>query len=276
MATFLFWNMGKKALQEPLFRLVKRHQVDVLMLAECALSPGAVLEVLNRERVEYHFPQTAAPSRGKIRVFTRFDGEFLEHVENHSGSRWTIRQLFLPGAESVLVVAVHLTDKRSNSNNASQTSECRDLGEHIRRVEERVGHQRTLVIGDFNVNPFEDGMLEIKGLNCEPTRQKVRVGGRGVAGNNFPFFYNPMWNFFGDATRGPAGTYHYSNSQRVRMAWNMFDQVLLRPELLPFFRTEELEILTGDGQDSFLTTQTGVPGAKGGSDHLPIVFKLNL
>lgn len=62
----------------------------------------------------------------------------------------------------------------------------------------------------------------------------------------------------------------------VRFSWNMFDQVLIRPELLPYFRTKELEILTGDGETSFLTARSGVPGAQNGSDHLPIVFKLNL
>ncbi len=275
MATFLFWNMGKKALAEPLFRLVTKHEVDILMLAECALSPGVILEELNRERTRYFFPKTVAPSRGKIRVFTRFDGDLLEHVDNHTGFRWTIRQLFLPGADSVLVVAVHLNSKMAY-NDHSQTSECRDLAEHIRRVETLVGHNRTLIVGDFNLNPFEMGMLDAKSLNAESTQLKAQVGSRSIANVAYPFFYNPMWNFFGDATRGPAGTYHYSSSQPVRMAWNMFDQVLLRPELLPFFRIEELEILTSDGQDSFLTNQSGVPGAKGGSDHLPIVFKLNL
>ncbi len=275
MATFLFWNMAKKTLSEPLFRLVARHEVDVLLLAECVMSPGQVLELLNRERTLYHFPQTVVLDFEKVRIFTRFSGELLESRLDHSGFRWTIRQLFVLGSPDILVVAVHLPSK-AVYNDYSQASLCRDLAEDIRRIEEVVGHRRTLVVGDFNMNPFEVGMFDAKTLNAETTRAKALAQSRDIYGKEHPFFYNPMWNFFGDATRGPAGTFHYSNSQPVRMAWNIFDQVLLRPDLLPFFRIEELEILSEDGQDSFLTTQSGVPGARGGSDHLPIVFKLDL
>jgi Endonuclease/Exonuclease/phosphatase family len=275
MATFLFWNMAKKALKEPLFRLVKRHEVDVLMLAECVLSPGEVLELLNRERTQYHFPETVALEFEKVRIFTRFSGELLESRLDHSGFRWTIRQLFLPGVPDVLVVAVHLPSK-ANWSDQSQSSLCWDLSKDVSDTETNVGHQRTIVVGDFNMNPFEMGMIDAYGLNAEATRSKASAGSRSIYGRDYPFFYNPMWNFFGDSTRGPAGTFHYSKSEPVRISWNMFDQVLLRPELLPFFDIEQMEILTGDGENSFLTTQSGVPGANDGSDHLPLMFRLNL
>ena len=278
MATFLFWNMQRKALSETLFRLVQRHEVDVLMLAECGLAPGAVLELLNRESEHYYFSETAGivgTHREKIHIFTRFSAELLQRRLDYSGWRWTIRQLFLPDLPDILIVAVHLPSK-VNWDDRSQSSLCGILAEDIRRIENRIGHQRTLVVGDFNMNPFEVGILDIHGLNAETTRAKVRAGSRKSHDRDYTYFYNPMWNFFGDATRGPAGTYHYRSSQAVRMSWNMFDQLLLRPELLPCFDIDELEILTGDGENSFLTVRSGVPGAKGGSDHLPLLFKLNL
>ena len=121
-------------------------------------------------------------------------------------------------------------------------------------------------------------MLDAKALNAEPTRALVRRGNRKVGGQNYSSFYNPMWNFFGDESRGPAGTFFFQSSQPVRNAWNILDQVLLRAELLSFFRFEDLEILTGDGVESFLTPE-GKPKGKSNnewSDHLPIVFKLSL
>lgn len=275
MATFLFWNMAKKALREPLFRLVQRHEVDVLMLAECSLSPAEILELLNSNSVRYHFPETVALDFEKVRIFTRFSGELLESRLDHTGFRWTIRQLFLPGASDVLIVAVHLPSK-VNWNDQSQSSLCWDLAKDVRDIENNVGHQRTIVVGDFNMNPFEAGMIGANGLHAETTQAKANTRSRSIYGRDYPFFYNPMWNFFGDSTRGPAGTFHFSSSEPVRMSWNMFDQVLLRPEVLPFFDIEQMEILTGDGENSFLTTQSGVPGANDGSDHLPLIFNLNL
>lgn len=55
----------------------------------------------------------------------------------------------------------------------------------------------------------------------------------------------------------------------------MFDQVLLRPELLSIFRNEELKILTGVSGTSFLTAN-GLPKRSVASDHLPILFRLEM
>jgi hypothetical protein len=58
------------------------------------------------------------------------------------------------------------------------------------------------------------------------------------------FFYNPMWNHFGDSGPNPPGTYYYEDWPY----WNMFDQVLVRPALLDRFVEDELRILdTVDG-----------------------------
>jgi hypothetical protein len=94
-------------------------------------------------------------------------------------------------------------------------------------------------------------------------------------GDSILMFYNPMWSLFGDWSPGPAGTYYYSNSEHRVFFWNIFDQVLIRPDLLDRFSNEELKVLDSDGNVSFLSPR-GVPNVKLGSDHLPILFKLEL
>ena len=272
MSTFLFWNINRKPLGDEIYRLVELHDVDVLMLAECRISVGAMLVSLNRDDRGWEFPFS---EREKIRVFTRFNSTFLSpRLEE---PRWTIRELLLPGLPSIIMAIVHLHDKRS-WNEASQSAACFDLSLDIKNVELQVGHHRTLVVGDFNMNPFEPGMLAANGLHTEATRSIARKTSRIVDEKTHRHFYNPMWNFFGDETNGPAGTYYYKSSELVRMPWNMFDQILIRPELFPFLKTNEIEILTGDSEEdekSFLTAQ-GTPTKKRGSDHLPLLFKLNL
>ncbi len=123
-------------------------------------------------------------------------------------------------------------------------------------------------------------MISPTALNAESSRLVAQRRARNINGHSYPFFYNPMWNFFGDATNGTGGTYFsggtyfYSGSKRVRVSWNIFDQVLVRPALLPLFDTSELKILTGDGERSFLK-RNGTPDKTNVSDHLPILFKLN-
>ena len=233
------------------------------------MSAGEVLVALNRDRVLWEFP---ASQQSKIHLFTRFKRNLMQiRLEK---PRWTIREMQLPGLESVTLVVVHLPDK-GQASNASQFSLCCELATDIKSVESQVGHERTLVVGDFNMNPWEDGMLAANGLHAETTRAIAGKRTRLISEQEHRYFYNPMWNFFGDATRGPAGTYFFRRAEMVRMSWNIFDQVLLRPTLLPYFETEELEILAGDGKRSFLT-RSGTPTTQQSSDHLPILFKLNL
>ena len=82
-----------------------------------------------------------------------------------------------------------------------------------------------------------------------------------------------MWSLLGDASAGPPGSYYRRKSEQVAYFWHMYDQVLIRPELLPKFKNENLKILENDGSVPIL--RNGIPDSKIASDHLPILFRLN-
>jgi hypothetical protein len=101
----------------------------------------------------------------------------------------------------------------------------------------------------------------------------ARASERIVAGRPFRFFYNPMWGHFGDRTPGPPGTYYHGPASPEAYYWNLFDQVLLRPDLMTTLT--ELRILDHDGTEP-LVTGKGRPRSAELSDHLPVLFRLNL
>ena len=74
---------------------------------------------------------------------------------------------------------------------------------------------------------------------------------------------------------GSPGTYHYDHPEHVCYFWNIFDQVLVRPDLLSLFPNQELRIL-GDVGGKTLLSPKGLPDQAIGSDHLPVLFKLDL
>lgn len=125
------------------------------------------------------------------------------------------------------------------------------------------------------MNPFEYGMVGADGIHGVMDRQIAARGMRVVRGENRRFFYNPMWNYFGDMAPGPPGTYFYDTGSQVNMYWNMFDQVLMRPELLNAFSHQNIRIITEVGPDSLLS-KSGRPNTNYGSDHLPILLSLKL
>ncbi|BCM89403.1 hypothetical protein IAD21_01249 [Abditibacteriota bacterium] len=268
MTTFLFWNLHRRVPANTIATLAKQHGVDVLILAESAISPATLLLELNATLTQYDF----APSIGceKIQIFTRFSANFLTLVEETS--RLTVRRLSLLGVREVLLAAVHLPDKRS-WNEESQKFVFPELSRQIREIEERERNDCTLLVGDFNVNPFESGMIAAQGLHAVSSRRIALENQRTMQDVSYPFFYNPMWNFLGDHCSVPPGTYFYRGAESVCYFWNTFDQVLFRPSLLEMFRTEDIQILTGDTQIPLLGPKKGTPRL---SDHLPILFKLSL
>jgi hypothetical protein len=185
-----------------------------------------------------------------------------------------MHRLTIPSQHDILLVSAHLPSKLHFSDD-SQILEAVALSRAIRDVEKRIGHSRTVLTGDLNMNPFEVGIVGTQGLHSVMTRGLASRGRRMVQRKEYPYFYNPMWGHFGDRTETPAGTYYQERPEGVCYFWNLFDQVMIRPELLPVWDANSPEILTGDGIDSFLTSR-GTPARNRFSDHLPLLFRLNL
>ena len=268
MTTFLFWNIGGKRLEDVIARLVSYYEIDVLILVESSIPTPALLRALQKQKAAYqHCPSLCE----KVQIFADFSSRFIKPV--HDEDRLTIRHLRLPGQTDVLLAACHFPSKLHWSYQ-SQAQECTVLAAQIKMVEEQVGHSRTVLVGDLNMNPFEDGVVSAIGLHAVMCRHVAQRHTRIVQSRAYPFFYSPMWSLLGDASPGPSGTYYYAGSEPIVYFWNMFDQVLLRPALLDRFSNQDLEILTSVEETSFLS-ESGIPGTYA-SDHLPVRFKLRL
>jgi hypothetical protein len=121
------------------------------------------------------------------------------------------------------------------------------------------------------MDPFDPGV--VGALSAVMTQEIAAGGERTVGGRQYPFFYNPMWGCFGDRTEGPPGTLFYSTSELVNRYWNVYDQVLVRPDLMG--KLADVRILDTDGQEPLLTDR-GRPRRSELSDHLPILCRLRV
>ena len=250
--------------------MARHYNVDGLILAECEIPDDEMLSALKSVTGrDYCKPRSESE---KVQVLTRFSESSLHAVFDDELGRLTILKLTV-GSQDVLLAAVHLHAK-VNRTDEEQHAELQNLVRDIAKTEEQHGHRRTILVGDFNMNPFEKGMISSHGLHAVVTRQIARVKSRRVAGSEYQFFYNPMWGLFGNHKPGPAGTHYFCRSTPDMYFWNMFDQVLIRSELLTSFQ-DDLVIVDSVGTDSFLK-QSGLPGASVGSDHLPLCFSVNL
>jgi hypothetical protein len=269
MPTLVFWNVDGNVSLARVSALARECEADILILAENNNAVPDLLQELNRDASRLYFPDIGQSDR--LTILTRFLPDRSILIRDSPGV--SIRNYRMPLGDSFLVVAVHLSSKLRKKTEDQILSTTR-LARIIRLAEENVGHARTLVIGDLNMNPFEVGMVGSEGLHGVMDRRIASTVSRVVQGEACPFFYNPMWGMLGDVGSSPPGTYFYNSGTEVNYFWNMFDQVLVRPTLLDSLSTDSVGIVT-EIQGETLLTDSGRPNRNDSSDHLPIVCRLS-
>lgn len=143
--------------------------------------------------------------------------------------------------------------------------------EEIQIQEEKLGIEKTIIVGDINENPYETGCLGASGFHGIPVYKDTMKKYRVIMDESFKMFYNPMWNLLGDFSF-PPGTYYYSGNEVENSFWNVYDQVMIRPCLRGQFVDDELKILC-ETKKRKLIDANNHPDKKI-SDHLPIVFEI--
>ncbi len=271
MMTFLFWNIKRNPIQEIIGDIVEINEVDIVILAECSIGEIELLRELNRGKSIFSL---VAPAIGKTPIYVRFPADWLRPLKVTLDL--SIHHLENPVTDSkTTIVAAHLPSKRHYDADALESiaSESR---EEIESVEHEVGHTNTIVVGDLNMNPFEKGVASFLGFQGVMDKRVARSGSRVMRGKRRDFFYNPMWSLMGDESSGPPGTFYYNDSSSLQnFYWNTLDQVLLRPDLIPRFPDNELKIITEINSRS-LVSDHGIPKSSTVSDHLPLLFKIDI
>lgn len=276
MTNLFFWNFHVKGkIQHPesiLGRTALTYNADLIMLAECRVKPASILEELNVEGPAFYYPEI---QHERFAIFTRFPGIYLEPFEDHP--RMSIRRLRLPGKIDILIGIIHFPDRRNHSA-SEQRSLCFELAQFLRDAEARAGHRRTILVGDFNMNPFDEGMVDVNGFGATMTRDLARKLAKDESDPR-PRFYNPMWGRLGDMTEGPPGTFYHPQNSRTNIYRHLPDQILVRTELIDAFIGHSLRVLykglSRSGDVDFL--REGPKHWKVAvSDHLPILFTIDL
>jgi hypothetical protein len=266
----LFWNVKKKDLTEQIVNLARSKEVDILVLAENKIKSLHLIKALNTEGA-YYFQDHPLANCPKITIVTRFHYDLIEPIDVDP-RRMTTRLVRLITGETFLFTALHYLDK-GNFTAESQEQNAYLTAKRLIDIEFERGINRHIVVGDFNMNPFEKGMIGVLGFHGTMSSQVASVGSRIVQDIDYPYFYNPTWSLFGDLNKEVSGTYYYRRAQHVCYEWNMFDQVLIRPSMVNNFVKDSLTIVQTDGVTSLLTDRN-IPNQKSYSDHLPLFFTL--
>jgi exonuclease III len=265
----LFWNMHRKDLSEALAGILNDAEYTLVILCEFGGQKGKLLSTVNRQGAFYSWCEG---SDGRMTALTRLkSGEVTrirdEGLVDDDDARYSFWRLTC-SKEPITVCGLHLPAGPHHSLKAKNQLLIR-LSRDIGVVEKQEGHERTILLGDFNLNPFDDMVVSSEGLHAVSSLSEAkRLRSRTVQREERALFYNPMWSHLGDRPTEPAGTYYWPQSVD-QYGWQMYDQVLFRPSMMDVFSDFEVDIVTGSAENP-LTDKYGHPDKVRLSDHLPI------
>lgn len=258
---FLFWNTNKNGdINDILCKIVIEQKINIVILAEYA----DVVEDLILNLDLHGVRMKVYPTVGCDRITML--GTEISIRQSRQDTYYSMQII----NEQYLLCGLHLPSSLW-ADKETQSLVFESIVHDVELAEEENGLGKSIVVGDFNQNPYENGCLSAKGFHGVPVADEALRLARTIYGKSYKMFYNPMWNLLGDFDF-PSGTYYYSGSKAANEFWNMFDQVIIRPQLREEFVDKELKIIT-QTENISLVDEKRKPN-KNISDHLPIVFQL--
>ncbi|MBU2620832.1 MAG: hypothetical protein KKD92_00750 [Proteobacteria bacterium] len=262
----LFWNTGKQKVDTLLSHIASEDLVDLIILAEYDGSTNHFIDKINHNTEVF----SEVPQIGCKRITAFIRAGFADVEPGPESNYYTAKKLIFSDQFSMLMVAVHLPSKL-NQSEKTQALEAVEFKREIEMAEAKLKTNNTFIVGDFNMNPFENGMIAASAFHSIPCQKIASSEQRIIKKRSHKYFYNPMWNLFGDFDENP-GTYFHASSEQSVYFWNILDQVILRPSITNYFVKDSLNIIQKiDGTS--LISDSGRPNY---SDHLPITFEFNI
>lgn len=260
----LFWNTGDNNDIDIIEQIIIENDCDIASFAELEVDANILIASLHGKGFKYyHIP---SPGCERLTILSKYE---LADVENYAESYYYTFKVFPhPHLKSILIAFVHFPSKL-HADLYDHLGEASDLKEAIEEMESIVNCENTIILGDFNMNPFDPGMISARGMHALPIKTQAKKGDRIIRGKKYKMFYNPMWKFFTEE-HGPGGTFYYSKATSLLFHWNILDQIILRPKLIPIFNISELKLISFIGSKN-LITKSGIIDKKI-SDHLPVFF----
>lgn len=260
---YLFWNTHKnKGINSTLCDLIIENCISVVVLAEYSADIDDLIDLLRSCGASMQ----QVPTVGCDRIHIL--GETGLHIEPQLQTDRSSIQVI---KENTILCCVHLNSQIYSDNiNRREIDIERIIGD-ILRLETELSTKNTIIVGDFNINPYDESCVSARYFHSVPIFEETTRESRTIAGKEFYMFYNPMWNFLGDFNE-PYGTYYHNSSDTVNPYWNVYDQVIIRPALRKQFVATSLKIITETTAISLLDRNKH-PNCDI-SDHLPITFEI--
>lgn len=154
----LFWNLFNKRNESLIVDLIKENQIDIAIFAEYEKTDFQVILDLLGDR----FTQNKG-IYGSERVVLLHRIEYTISIRRPQ-DRYLIYSV-VTGDHQYLLAGIHLPS-RLHSKTEDRLEVIYDLVRDVAEQERLLQHSNTIIIGDFNANPFDKELILKTGFNA--------------------------------------------------------------------------------------------------------------
>lgn len=257
---FIYWNKKKIDAFNRIIDIVQKEKPSLFFLSEFNLEYFGGKE---SKLLEQGYELYDNPGCKRVSILKRVGFEVELSLQNKYYTTVRIKK------DNLYVVSLHLPSQMWQSM-ASLKEYLRDLRFAL---DEEIGSSadtKILLIGDFNVNPYESPMIDYDGfVSTNSTKAKHTISYNGKSRTTY---YNPTWELY-SRTNFP-GTKQFSRpsaSSYDVLEFHFLDQVVISQKLLMSIAEHKIDIIEETENYTFFNH---VSNKIEGSDHLPITYKI--
>ncbi|MFK4426060.1 hypothetical protein [Bacillus sp. RC51] len=268
--------------------LTKQNLFDIIIISEC---PNDNIRNLIESRLQNIDKKYKNHSQFGSRIV-------IFHKLNNTSETINLEllsYLTINSERKIMIVGLHLHGRNMGTSEEELYEDAAIYKQSIMYLAKQEEADDIIIIGDFNMDPFEKGLVSRKKFNATffrpvalgkiPEEETILDKIKGEEPTQYPYFFNPSWHLHGNGKnphdnpeKNIPGTY-YSRSSQNQIIYHMLDQVLISPNLIDNFNLEDFEIVTQylyENKEVSLVSKNGIPIKKNYSDHLPIKFEVNI
>ncbi len=258
----VFWNIGKKNNGMLIKTLLSERDIDIIILSEFEkLTNNTEFRKICKQ---LGYIYTVDSSCEKVSLLYKKNLCLKVFRGEHRFLLFEVNNIL---NDPILIAGIHLS--AMEIARARRQKEISDLVNYILEEEKELPIDNTLVIGDFNANPFDEELVGHNYFNAvlyEDLMEKESIKWSGIKVKRF---YNPILHYISENTKMYGSVYYHEENRPLY--WNCLDQVIIRKPLLKYFYAMEYVRKIGDRS---LVTAKGIVDSRY-SDHLPLYVELD-
>jgi len=266
----LFWNTYNKNvgnINNCLIELIQENKCDIVILAEYADDISSFCQLINRKSL---FEYSTMPN---IKICNRIKGITInDYIIINLQEQTHYQIVMLKILNTRIIIAMIHNISKMHYTESTQEEVLRIFIKDICEAENYYSTKNTIIIGDLNINPFDNACISASILHAIPFMNEVKNTTRMVQNREYQKFYNPTWKFYGNRSI-PYTSYYKNNSDMINFYWNVFDQVIIRPQMINAFCDDTFKIIYKTM--NHILIQADKPDKINYSDHLPIFCTFN-